>query len=246
VALAARELLRWGDRTLLYRMADSAHRETRVAAAEMLLELGAADAEARELPPVDWLTPAEVFQLAESAHKATREVAVVLIRRHYERLGNAERLGWLMESPDREVRLFAVRLLWERHRPLPAPPHWKPKKGTPTPSEGRFDSVAALRQFLRAVLFGLPPGRMERRELKELPERALPSSIAKRRLVEVVRDLALEEAAFAEVVLPVLEEFITSQAKGEWQACVQALAAIRRAHAALPSLLPAPLAAVRR
>ena len=46
--------------------------------------------------------------------KATREIALTLVRRHYERIGGARRLAWLMESPDREVRLFAVRLL---HRP---------------------------------------------------------------------------------------------------------------------------------
>jgi hypothetical protein len=226
VALAAQELVRWNDRALLYRMAESAHRETRGAAAGILLSAGG-PAEGVERAPVEWIEAAPVFQLAESPHKAMRELAVSLIRRHYDRIGNAERLGWLMESPDREVRIFAVRLLWERHRPRATPDAWKPGKGEPPPQQQRFSSVEALRGFLRAVLFGLPPGRIERRELQALPERALPASVAKRRLIETVRDLAVEDAAFAEVIAPVLREFATSHAKGEWQACVQALAQLR-------------------
>ncbi|MEZ5579768.1 MAG: hypothetical protein R3F40_10395 [Candidatus Competibacteraceae bacterium] len=65
--------------------------------------------------PVEWLLPERVFQLAESRHKITRETALTLIRRHQEQLGDPARLAWLMESPHREVGLFTVRLLWERH-----------------------------------------------------------------------------------------------------------------------------------
>ena len=89
-------------------------------------------------------------------------------------------------------------------------------------------------------MFGLPPGRMERRELDaEMPSRALPASVAKRRLIEVVRDFALEDASFAQAVVPVLDEFMHSTAKGEWHACVVALARIRRAHPSVPTALPA-------
>jgi len=68
------------------------------------------------VPPLEWLLPNEIFALAESSEKTARELALALIRRHYDRLGGASRLAWLMESPDRDVRLFAVRLLWEKYR----------------------------------------------------------------------------------------------------------------------------------
>jgi hypothetical protein len=65
--------------------------------------------------------------------RSTREVAVELIRRHYARLGGPERLAWLMESADREVGLFAIRLLWEKHRPLHLPEGWKPAGASAPP-----------------------------------------------------------------------------------------------------------------
>jgi hypothetical protein len=109
----------------------------------------------------------------------------------------------------------------ERHRPRPGA------------EPGAFDDVAALRQFLRTVLYGLPPGRVERRggpEAGKLPERPLAASVAKRRLVESMRDLGVQQLGFAQIVAPVLTEFTLSEAKGEWQACVAALTALRAAH----------------
>lgn len=241
-AIGKQEIVRWGDRSLLYELCDSRFREGRGLAAEALLAVGRPDADDKYVPPEDWIDGGRVFSLAESAEKASREIALTLIRQHYDRIGGARRLAWLMESPDREVRLFAVRLLWDQHRPRDVPATWRPAKGK---KEGigeaeRFDSVGALRLFLRTVMFGLPPGRMERRELsgEALPDRALPASVAKRRLLEVVRDLALEEESFARMALPVLEEFMHSQAKGEWQACVAALAHIRHRHRSIETALP--------
>lgn len=241
-AVGKQEIVRWGDRSLLYDLCDSRFREGRGLAAEALLSVGRPDADDKYVPPEDWIDAGRVFALAESAVKASREIALTLIRQHYAKIGGARRLAWLMESPDREVRLFAVRLLWDEHRPREIPETWRPAKGK---KEGlgeteRFDSVEALRLFLRTVMFGLPPGRMERRELSgdALPDRALPASVAKRRLLDVVRDLALEDEAFARMALPVLEEFMHSQAKGEWHACVAALAHIRNAHPAIETALP--------
>ncbi|WP_428264388.1 hypothetical protein [Haliangium sp.] len=244
--LGRQELVRWDHPRLVYELARSRFREGRLLAAEALLHIGDSDADPKLVPPIEWLSPGEVFTLAESPVKATREVALTLVRRHYGLLGGAARLGWLMESPDREVRLFAVRLLWDRHRPLPHAGAAGPEAaGHGAEAHTRFDSTEALRQFVRTVLFGLPPGRMERREGSgdALPERPLPASEAKRRLVEVVRDMAVEDAAFADVVVPVLEEFMASQAKGEWHACVAALARIRHAHPDIQTALPAAVVA---
>lgn len=244
--LAKHEMVRWGDRVLPYRLAHGRHREPRAAANLVLLKLGHADPEpADDAPPADWLLPDEVFMLAEASHKATREVGLTLIRRCYDQVGGAQRLAWLMESPDREVRLFAVRLLWEKHRPGAHVPAKKPgqAEAAPPPSaaERRFDTGEALREFLRTVMFGLPPGRMERREHAgdELPDRPLPASVAKARLVAVVRDFAVEDRGFAELALPVLEAFAHSEAKGERHGCIAALAGIRHAHPELAVALPA-------
>ncbi|ACY14116.1 hypothetical protein [Haliangium ochraceum] len=231
-SVAERELVRWGEPALLYELAASRYREPRELAARALLPIGEAEAEPSLVPPVSWLSAGRVFALAESPVKPTREIALSLIRRHYDTLGGAEKLGWLMESPSREVRLFAVRLLWEKHRPLPGP------RGDEVQ---RFDSLEAIRQFVRTVMFGLPPGRMERRDAtgEALPDRPLAASVAKRRLLDVVREMAIENAEFAAMVAPVLEAFMHSQAKGEWQGCVAALARIRRAHPDIATALPA-------
>ncbi len=243
--LARHEMVRWGDGTLPYRLAHSRHREARGAASAVLLRLGQPELE--DAPPAEWLLPDEVFMLAESTVKSTREVGLTLIRRSYEQVGGARRLAWLMESPDREVRLFAVRLLWEKHRPdAHVPPGTEQDEAT-TAASRRFDTTEALREFLRTVLFGLPPGRMERREHTdgELPDRPLPASVAKTRLVEVVRDFSIDDRGFAELALPVLETFANSEGKGERHGCVSALATIRRAHPDLSIDLPVGTVSVR-
>jgi hypothetical protein len=89
--------------------------------------------------------------------------------------------------------------------------------------------VEALRTFLRRMLFGLPPGRSK--EAREgVVARRLPASEAKRRVIELVRDLGLEDESFARVVAPVLAEFTGSLAKGEWQSCLASLVRLRAAH----------------
>ena len=233
VAIAGEEFARWNDPDLVYELAGSRRSEPRALGGELLLGV-LVEGEARRVPAA-WLDGRRLFQLAESPHKAAREVALTLIRRLYDRVGGAERLAWLMDSTERDVRLFAVRLFWDRHRPKPWPDGFAPRKqvGAAIGTE-RFADLASLRQFARVVLFGLPPGRVgERDPLIEgapKPERALPASIAKRRLIEAMRDVALEDVELAKAIMPVLGEFAESTAKGEWQASVQALTALRARH----------------
>jgi hypothetical protein len=239
VAIAGEELARWGDANLVYDLAGSARAEPRALGGELLLGAimdAAPGGEARRVPAA-WIDGRRLFQLAESPHKAAREVALTLIRRLYEQLGGAEKLAWLMDSPERDVRLFAVRLFWERHRPKPWPADYQPRKHVHAAiGTERFADLAALRTFARVVLFGLPPGRIgERDPLVEgapRPERPLPASVAKRRLIEAVRDVGLEEIELARALRPVLEEMSESIAKGEWQASVQALTTWRVHHGA--------------
>jgi hypothetical protein len=235
VAIAGEELLRWGDPELVYELAGASHRESRALGAEMLL--GVLSEGGRRVPDA-WLDGRRMFQLAESPQKAAREVALTLIRRLYDRLGGVERLAWLMDSPDRDVRLFAVRLFWDRHRPKPWPADHVPRKDVNAPiGMARFADLTALRQFARTALFGLPPGRIGERDPivpgAPAPERPLPASLAKKRLIEAMRDLGLEDVEFARAIAPVLGEFTSSTAKGEWQASVQALTALRARHGSL-------------
>jgi hypothetical protein len=253
VAIAGEELVRWDDPDLVYTLAGSPHPEPRALGGELLL--GVVTEGAARRVPAAWVDGRRLFQLAESPHGAAREVALTLIRRLYEQLGGAEKLAWLMDSPERDVRLFAVRLFWDRHRPKPWPADLKPRKPAGAalgPASGaaaklqddtrgplrseRFADVAALQQFARVVLFGLPPGKLGVRdpivEGAPRPERPLPASVAKRRLIEAVRDVGLEEVELARALRPVLEEMAGSIAKGEWQASVAALTAWRARHGA--------------
>jgi hypothetical protein len=234
IAIAAEEIVRWGDRDLVYELAGAAHREPRGLGGELLM--GAIVAGEVKRVPEAWIDGRRLFHLAESRHKAAREVALTLIRRLYDRVGGAERLAWLMDSPERDVRLFAVRVFWDRHRPRPLPADFAPRRATGAAhGTERFADLAALRQFARTVLFGLPPGRIGERdpvvEGAPAPERALPASVAKRRLIEALRDVALDELELARAIAPVLREFTESTAKGEWHASVQALTVLRAHHA---------------
>jgi hypothetical protein len=234
VAIAGEEIVGWADAGLVYQLAGAAHKEPRGLGSELLLGT-IASGDVRRVPAA-WVDGRHLFQLAESPHKAAREVALTLIRHLYERVGGAERLTWLMDSPERDVRLFAVRLFWDRHRPKPWPADYAPRKSTgAVVGTARFADVAALQQFARTVLFGLPPGRIGERDPvaagAAAPERALPASVAKRRMIEALRDVALEDVELARAVAPVLHEMTASLAKGEWQASVQALTSLRAHHA---------------
>jgi len=236
VAITRAELRTWGYHTRVYELAEADSKEVRNLAYDALLKAGEEGADERATLKPEELDAVKVFTLTESTRRGTREVAVELIRRHYARLGGAERLAWLMESADREVGLFAVRLLWEKHRPTHLPEGWKPSGAAEAVAVGgseRFANVDALRTFVRRMLFGLPPGRSK--EGREgLVARRMSASTAKRRVIELVRDLGLEDQAFALVVAPVLGEFTGSLAKGEWQSCLASLVRLRTAHPGIP------------
>ena len=234
VAIAGEEIERWGDQDLVYELAGSVKPEPRALGSELLMGV-IVEGEGVRRVPAAWIDGRRLFQLAESPQKAAREVALTLIRRLYERVGGAERLAWLMDAPDRDVRLFAVRLFWDRHRPRGLPDGFVPRKNAGVDvGTQRFADLAALRQFARVVLFGLPPGRVGERDPvvagAPVPERALPASIAKRRLIEALRDVALEHVELARAIAPVLREMSSSIAKGEWQASVQALTQLHARH----------------
>lgn len=130
VAVSRADLRRWGYETKVYDLAESEHKEVRNIAYDALLKAGEPNAdESCTLTPEE-LDSDRIFGMTESRFRSTREVAMDLIRRHYTRLGGPERLAWLMQSNDRTVRMLAVRLLWERHRPRSTPDGWTPRVPT--------------------------------------------------------------------------------------------------------------------
>ena len=232
VTITRASLRPWGWHTRVYELAESEHKEVRLIAFDALLKAGQPGADPRcTLSPTE-LEAAPVFALTESRIKSTRELAMELIARHYDTLGGPERLGWLMASADRTVRQMAVRILWQRHRPRHLPPGWKPKGEALAPLDdaGRFTDVEALRDFLRALLFGLPPGRAAEPSEAGAQLRRARAGVAKERAVASARDLALEDETFARVLSPLLREFTGSMALGEWQSCLSALVALQHAH----------------
>ncbi|MDP2341018.1 MAG: hypothetical protein Q8O67_08675 [Deltaproteobacteria bacterium] len=232
VTIAKVELRRWNAMGRLGEITDTDAVEVRRLALEAMLKAGDPASDPACTATVDELLPEVVFPLTESRRRPVREAGMELIRRHYKKLGGQERLAWLMTTADREVRLFAVRLLWEKHRPRSFPATWKPKTSVLDLSD-RFSDDEALRWFLRRVMFALPPGRsMEAKE--DGAFRRISSSVAKRRVVQIVRDLAVEDKGFTDLVRPLLQEMSASIADGEWQACLQALCAIDAAHGRVP------------
>ena len=60
--------------------------------------------------------------------------------------------------------------------------------------------------------------------------RPLPARQAKLKLIETLRDLAMEEREFAVLVLPLLREFKLSRGKSEQAACLVAVTRIEHTH----------------
>lgn len=197
-----------------------------------------------------------VYRFAESLQPHTRALGLALLAK-YPALSEPDQLFRLTESPDRSVRAFAIRSLWARYHDAGTQSGWKPaalpaavtskRKGAspPAPPPARPAtppaSAEALRDLLRQVLYGVPPGRpplgpQDEDRSKDKAEdstpklRGLSHRKAKVGLVEVVRDLGVEDAEFAVVVLPVLREFVRSVGPSEKAAAMVALARLNAAH----------------
>ncbi len=99
-------------------------------------------------------------------------------------------------------------------------------------------------EFLRRILFEIPPGRPEKsrdavedsdpnadpnapKPDKVVSVKPLPARRAKLDLVEVMRDMGLEDKAFGGGILPLLDEFMLSRGPSERAACLVAVTRIR-------------------
>ncbi|QDU21890.1 BRCT domain-containing protein [Urbifossiella limnaea] len=276
--LARWEFARWNpDVDALVWMSELPFADVRRFVAQALLAAEATETRAFRLDPAK-LEPAAAYRFCEAADPETRALGMELINR-VPRFRVPEELFRLTESPDRKVRAFVIRALWAAYRDRGVTAEWKPPTA-PTPEVGakakkaaaelaatRGDGVPArppqwpaerptLAQFLRRVLFEVPPGPPEKTaqdasddgdtavSAKKKPEasvvanRPLPARRAKLDLIEVMRDLATEDRAFAAGVLPLLDEFLHSRGASERAACLVAVTRVRHRHPELKAVAP--------
>ncbi len=94
--------------------------------------------------------------------------------------------------------------------------------------EGEIAGRENLRNFLRRVLFEIPPARYSGGSGKRV--RVLPARKAKLYMIEVLRELSVEHVEFARLTVPLLTEFMHSRGKSEHAACLVALTRIHETH----------------
>jgi hypothetical protein len=267
--LARWELARWAPPlSELLGVVEAPYPEVREFIGKALLAEDTPDNRRFRIDP-STLTPIAVYPFCESLVPEVRALGMSLVRRDA-RLAIPEELFRLSESPDRHVVAFVVRTIWHLYRDRGITPGWKPtprpeakagpgpkpqaKKaeleppegpGAPERPAGLPASGEALRDFMRRLLFTIPPtkagadGKQAEAEGAAAPvERAprarklrpLPARKAKLALVEAMRDLAEADREFAALAAPVLVEFMGSRGASERAACMVALARVRAAH----------------
>ena len=266
--LARWELARWspplGD---LLAVVESTYPEVREFVGKALTADDTPDARRFRVDPAR-LTADAVYAFCESLQPFARGLGMDLIRRN-PRLAIPEELFRLSESPDRHVVAFVVRTIWHLYRDRGITDGWKPaprpepktsgpkpttaKKeieppegpGAPARPAGLPAPGEALRDFMRRMLFTVPPTKPSA-EAKQAAEgaqvaaaqdvpktrklRPMPARKAKRALVEAMRDLAEADRGFAALAGPVVVEFMGSRGASERAACMVALARISAAH----------------
>jgi hypothetical protein len=252
--IAEWELARWqpNDKQLL-QMAESRYIEVRELLKKALLDAPLPANKTYHLATAT-LPESFVYGLCESRHAPSRELGLAILQRE-RRLQSPQALYQLTESPDREVRNRVIRILWTLYRTPITTPAWRSepepevehllsngKKANtaikaiasnepalPQRPEQLPTDYAGLQLLLRRWLYELPPGRLGRQQVQS-GVKPLAASVAKKALIETLRDLAVEDAAFAEVVLPLFQHFTQSRGKMERDACLVAATRIEHAH----------------
>jgi hypothetical protein len=177
--------------------------------------------------------PEELFRLAESPDRQVRAFVVKTIWSRYRERGVT--MHWKPAPPPTST-------VGKKPEPKKGEDA-KVERGGPAPRpEKRPASDEALRDVLRRGLFTVSPGRLPKGSnapvapppagAKPVRNRPLPARKAKLLLLETLRDLAVEDAAFAAVIVPLLREFMVSRGPSERAACLVALTRISLAHPA--------------
>ena len=195
----------------------------------------------------------DVYRFCQSRNAEARTLGMKLLDAH-PRMREPEKLFALTESSDRNVRALVIRSFWSLYRDRGVTEPWHPaepvkselrKKKKDPDAEPRFgvgapdrpeDRPAAndrMQFLLRRMLFEVPPGRppmAKGPQVEELKIKPLPTRKAKMLLIETLRDMAIEDRDFAEVVFPILNEFMQSTGMSEHAACLVAVTRIEKAH----------------
>jgi hypothetical protein len=178
--------------------------------------------------------PQELFRLTESPDRQVRAFVIRAIWSLYRDRGITE--AWKPAAApaasaegDGRGRKKAA-----KSAPAAAQPAAAERRGPPERPQQPPAGPEALRQFLRQSLYGVPAARLEKGSAAPANGGAkrlapLPARKAKLALIEVLRDLALEDAAFAPVVEPLFAEFLESRGQSERMACLVALTRLRAA-----------------
>ncbi len=204
----------------VYSFCESADEETRLLGMELILRN----------PRLRM--PEELFRLTESADRKVRAFVIRAIWSLYRDRGVTA--GWKPYTPPEDTNQTSKR---KRGRAAnKAKTEAAADRGTgPPPKPDKLPAaLPEMRSFLRRILFEIPPAKLEKQRDEglglELKLRPLAARKAKLALIEVMRDLAVEEATFAEAVTPLFEEFMASRGKSEHAACLVARSWIERAH----------------
>ena len=200
--------------------------------------------------------PKDVYGFLESLDSLTRSFGMRIIKEN-PRFSIPEELFRLSESPDRKVKTFLVRSIWNYFRDKGTTEHWNP---TPLPekqavrhakqfkelneeeviglgSQNRPENLPAsfesLNEFLRCILFNVPPAKLPKRQEGEIAfetAKFMPARKSKLALIDAARDLAVEDVEFAKILTPLFLEFLDSRGKSEKEACLVATTRIKVAH----------------
>jgi hypothetical protein len=183
--------------------------------------------------------PEELFRLTESPDRQVRAFVIRTVWSLYRDKGIT--LHW---KPAPKPEITVGKKADAAKKAAAAPP-----AGPPQRPAGRPAGDDALRDFLRRILFTVSPGRMKSQVAKAAPTvggkptakaapvartRPIPARKAKLALVEALRDLAVEDLAFAAVVEPLFQEFSATRGASERAACLVALIRIAAARKAAP------------
>ena len=234
------EIGRWAPSLpQLLPLSESRRRDTRDLLAEALLAEESKETERLRIPR-ESLDIDGVYTFCESADQGTRAIGLALIEKYPEFAAPA-RLITLTDSPDRRVRAFVIRTLWALYRDRGITDGWTPEKGPGAPDrpEDRPSDADTLRDLLRRVLFAIPPARFPKDFERTAADPApVPARREKLFLLETMQELALEDADFAGIIVPLLTEFARSLGKTERGTCLVTLARIADAWPEQDALAP--------
>ena len=237
----------------LIALSESKYGDVREFVSKALLDELAAENKSYHLDATQ-LRPAEVYSFCEARTPSTRQLGMQLIQK-FAQFQVPDALFQLTESPDRELRSFAVRLLWKLYKHYATTAQWQPSlplmpglskldqakreaaqkqlgTGLPKRPKNLPADYAALQQLLKRWLYELPPGRMSTERLSKTLK-PLSASQAKKALIDTFRDVALDDAEFAALVYPLFKNFTRSNGAMEQAAC---LVAVTRLQASFPNL----------